>query len=218
MSSRTLPLTPELRDYLLRVGVREPALFARLREETAALPTSGMQICPEQGALMTILARLLGARRALEIGTYTGYSSLAVLQGMPADGRITCLDVSEEYTAIARRYWQEAGVADRAELILGPAVDTLDRLIAEGRSYDLAFIDADKGNYAGYYERALALLRPGGVVLVDNVLWSGRVADLADTEPSTVALRELNDLVAADPRVDLVMIPIGDGLTVARKR
>lgn len=218
MSSRTLPLTPELRDYLLRVGVREPELLARLREETAKLPHGGMQICPEQGALMTLLARLSGARRALEVGTFTGYSSLSVLAGMPSDGRITCLDIDEDYTAIARRYWREAGVADRVELVLAPALETLDRLVAEGRTYDLAFVDADKENLAGYYERALALLRPGGAVLIDNVLWGGRVVDASNDEPSTVAVRALNEAIAADDRVDVVMIPVGDGLTLARKR
>lgn len=218
MSSQTLPLTPELRDYLLRVGVREPELLARLREETAALPRAQMQICPEQGALMTILARMLGARRALEVGTFTGYSSLALLAGMPPDGRLTTLDVDADVTTIARRYWREAGVEDRVELVLGPAVDTLDRLVAEQRTYDLAFVDADKENLLAYYERALALLRPGGVVLIDNVLWGGRVLDASATEPSTIAVRALNGAVAADERVEVVMIPVGDGLTVARKR
>ena len=218
MSARTLPLTPELRDYLLRVGVREPELLVRLREETAALPRAGMQICPEQGAFMTVLARLLGVRRALEVGTFTGYSSLSLLFGMPADGRISCLDVSEEYTAIARRYWQEAGVAERAELVLAPAVETLDRFVAEGRTYDLAFVDADKENQAGYYEKCLALLRPGGVVLIDNVLWGGRVVEAANDEPSTIAVRALNEAIAADDRVDVVMLSVGDGLTMARKR
>ena len=218
MSAQTLPLTPELRDYLLRVGVREPELLVRLREETAAMPRAGMQICPEQGAFMTVLARLLGVRRALEVGTFTGYSSLSLLFGMPADGRISCLDVSEEYTAIARRYWQEAGVAERAELVLAPAVVTLDRFVAEGRTYDLAFVDADKENQAGYYEKSLGLLRPGGVVLIDNVLWGGRVVDAENDEASTVAVRALNEAIAADERVDVVMIPVGDGLTMARKR
>jgi caffeoyl-CoA O-methyltransferase len=218
MSARTLPLTPELRDYLLRVGVREPQLLARLREETAAMPRAGMQICPEQGAFMTVLARLLGVRRALEIGTFTGYSSLALLAGMPGDGAITTLDVDPDFTAVARRYWQEAGVADRVELVLAPAIETLDRLVAEARTYDLAFVDADKENMPGYYERCLALLRPGGVVLIDNVLWDGRVADPANEEASTVAIRALNEAIAIDDRVDVVMIPVGDGLTLARKR
>ena len=218
MSSRTLPLTPELRDYLLRVGVREPAILARLRDETAKLPRAGMQICPEQGALMTLLARLVGAERALEVGTFTGYSSLALLAGMPADGRITTLDVDPEMTAIARRYWKEAGVEDRVELVLAPALETLDRLIREQRTYDVAFIDADKENMPTYYERALQLLRPGGIVLVDNVLWDGRVADASNQEASTVAIRKLNDTIGADDRVDVVMVPVGDGLTIARKR
>jgi predicted O-methyltransferase YrrM len=166
---------------------------------------------------MTLLARLVGARRALEVGTFTGYSSLALLAGMP-DGRLTTLDVDPETTAIARRYWKEAGVEDRVELVLGPALVTLDRLVIEEQTYDLAFVDADKENLPAYYERVLQLLRPGGIVLVDNVLWGGRVADASDQEASTVAIRKLNDLIAADDRADVVMVPVGDGLTVARKR
>lgn len=220
MSASTLPLTPELRDYLLKVGVREDPLLARLRRETADHPAARMQICPEQGAVMTMLARLLGVRRAVEVGTFTGYSSLALLQGMPSYGAMTCCDLSEEYTAIAKRYWREAGVAERVDLRLGPALDTLDALLAEGRdgSYDLAFVDADKENYLGYHERCLSLVRPGGVLLYDNVLWGGSVIDPENQNASTVAIRELNDFLAQDHRVDVVMLPVGDGLTLARRR
>lgn len=218
MSTRTTELTPALRDYLLRVGVREPPVLARLREETASHPHARMQIAPEQGAFMTMLARLLVPRAVLEVGTFTGYSSTALMLGMPPDGRMTCLDVSEEYTAVARRAWAEAGFADRVELRIGEAVGTLDALVAEGRRFDLAFVDADKENLLVYHERCLALLRPGGVVLYDNTLWGGAVADPADERPSTVAIRRLNDALAADERVDVVMLPLGDGLTLARKR
>lgn len=220
MSASTIPLTPELRAYLLRVGVREDPLLARLREETASHPAARMQICPEQGAVMTMLARLLCVRRALEVGTFTGYSSLALLQGMPDFGSLTCCDLSAEYTAVARRYWAEARVSHRVDLRLGPALDTLDALIAEGRagSYDLAFVDADKENYLGYHERCLSLVRPGGVILYDNVLWGGSVLDAQDRRPPTVAIRALNDFLARDARVDVVMLPVGDGLTLARRR
>ncbi len=220
MSSRTLPLTDELRAYLLRVGVREPALLAELRAETAELPQSNMQICPEQGALMTMLTQLLGAARVLEVGTFTGYSSTAMAMALPDHGRITCCDLSDEWTSIARRYWERAGVAHKVELRLGPALETLDVLLAEGRAgvYDLAFVDADKENYAGYHERCLELLRPGGAVLYDNVLWGGSVLNEDDDRESTVAVRALNERLASDERVDVVMVPIGDGLTICRKR
>jgi predicted O-methyltransferase YrrM len=220
MSSKTLTLTDPLRRYLLDVGVREDPLLAELRAETAALPGAGMQICPEQGALMEVLARSIGARRALEIGTFTGYSSLVLARALPADGRITCCDVSDTYTAIARRYWERAGVVDRVELRLGPALDSLRAMVAEGRAetYDLAFVDADKENYGAYHELALVLLRPGGVLLYDNVLWSGKVLDETDRSASTEAIRALNRQLRVDDRIDLAMIPIGDGLTFARKR
>lgn len=220
MSRSTLGLTPAVQDYLVAHGVREDVHLAALRTATAELPMARMQISAEQGALLQLLARMLGARRCLEVGTFTGYSALAVAQVLPADGRVVACDVSEEWTAIARQHWVRAGVADRIDLRLAPALDTLDALLAAGQagSFDLAFIDADKANYAAYYERCLALLRPGGLVAIDNVLWSGAVADPADQEASTVALRALNDAVIADPRVDVSMVPIGDGLTLARKR
>jgi predicted O-methyltransferase YrrM len=220
MSSKTLPLTDALRDYLLEVGVREDALLAELRVETQRMPEAQMQICPEQGAFMGVLAQVMGVRQVLEVGTFTGYSSIVLGRALAVGGRITCCDLSETYTAVARRYWDRAGIADRVELRLGPAVDTLRALIAEGRagSYDLAFVDADKENYAAYLDLSLELLRPGGVVLFDNVLWSGRVLDESDQRPSTVAIRELNRALAHDPRVDVVMLPLGDGLTMCRKR
>lgn len=220
MSNRTLNLDDTLYQYLWQVSGREPAILSRLREETARHPYARMQISPEQGQFMVLLTELLGARKTLEVGVFTGYSSLAVALALPPDGRVTALDVSEEFTAIARRYWAEAGVADKIDLILGPASESLDRLLAEGQagSYDFAFIDADKEGYDAYYERSLELLRPGGLVAIDNVLWSGRVADPSDEDPDTRALVALNAKLHLDQRVTLSMLPIGDGLTLARKR
>jgi caffeoyl-CoA O-methyltransferase len=220
MSNRTISLTDSLHEYLLRVSLREPAVLRDLRAETARLAQRSMQIAPEQGQFMALLARLVGARRCIEVGVFTGYSSLAVALALPADGRIVACDVSEEWTAVARRYWQRAGVADRIDLRLAPARDTLDAMLAAGQAgaHDLAFIDADKVNYGEYYERVLALLRPGGLVVVDNTLWSGRVADPAATDEDTVALRAFNERLLGDERVDLSLVPIGDGLTLARKR
>ena len=220
MSNRTIGLSDEIYGYLLANSLREPDLLRRLREDTARLTEwSGMQIAPEQGQFMALLVQLLGARRALEIGTFTGYSSLAVMLAMPKDGRMTCCDVSEEFTQIACRYWAEAGVADRIDLQLRPAIETLDELIAAGNAgnFDFAFIDADKENYDGYYERALVLLRPGGLVAIDNVLWGGAVADPSNRKNSTEAIRRLNRKLAKDRRVTISMVPIGDGLTLARK-
>lgn len=220
MSNRTIDLTDSLYDYLLSVSLRETDLQRRLREETAALPMARMQISPEQGQFMALLARLTDARRCLEVGVFTGYSSLAVALALPDDGRIVACDVSEEWTAIARRYWAEAGVAGRIDLRLAPALDTLDALVAAGGAgtYDLAFIDADKTAYLDYYERALLLLRPGGLLMTDNTLWSGRVADPEVGDADTVALRHYNEHLHRDARVDLSLVPIGDGLTLARKR
>jgi predicted O-methyltransferase YrrM len=220
MSNASIGLDERLHSYLLEVGVREPEVLRRLRDETAAMPESNMQIAPEEGAFLGLLVRILGARKVLEIGTFTGYSSTAMALALPADGRIVCCDVSKEWTDVARRAWTDAGVADRVDLRLGPALDTLEQLLASGEagSFDLAFIDADKANYAGYYEAALQLVRPGGLIAIDNVLWSGRVADPAETDESTVAIRELNDAIAADERVDVSMIPLADGLTLARVR
>jgi predicted O-methyltransferase YrrM len=220
MTRKTLNLTDALHDYLLSASLREPPVLRQLREETASEPLARMQIAPEQGQLMALLVRLMGARKALEIGVFTGYSSLAVAMALPEGGKLVALDNDAAWTATAQRYWASAGVADRIELRLAPALESLDRLVREGQagSFDFAFIDADKDGYLAYYERCLALLRPGGLVAVDNVLWSGRVADPADDDEDTHALRDFNDFVLADQRVDLSMVPIGDGLTLARKR
>jgi caffeoyl-CoA O-methyltransferase len=219
MANRSLTLTDALYDYLLRHSLREPALLAELRAETAGMPMSAMQIAPEQGQFMALLVELIGARRTLEIGTFTGYSSLCVALALPADGSVTACDVSEEYTAVARRYWAKAGVADKIDLRLAPAVQTLDALLADGRaaSYDFAFIDADKTGYDAYYERCLALLRPGGLIAVDNVLWGGAVADPAKTDADTAAIRALNSKVRDDSRVSMSLVPVGDGMLLARK-
>ena len=219
MAARPTYLTDGLYDYLLATSLREPEVLRRLREETSALPQAGMQIAPEQGQFMALLVELIGARRTLEVGTFTGYSALVVALALPAEGRVIACDVSPEFTAIARRYWAEAGVADKIELRLAPAVETLDGLLAEGQagSFDFAFIDADKETYDTYYERALELLRPGGLIAVDNVLWSGAVADESRQDKETRAIRALNTKVLRDRRVAISMVPIGDGLMLARK-
>ena len=220
MSARTIELTDKVYDYLLANSLREPPILARLREETAVMPMSNMQIGPEQGQFMALLVELIGARRTLEIGTFTGYSALSVALALPAGGRVIACDISKEFTAVARRYWAEAGVADKIDLRLGPAVDSLDALIAEGLSdaFDFMFIDADKQGYDAYYERGLTLLRPGGLIAVDNVLWNGAVADPARQDEETRAIRALNRKVQADERVGISLVPIGDGLMLARKR
>ncbi|MGA7799930.1 MAG: class I SAM-dependent methyltransferase [Gammaproteobacteria bacterium] len=220
MSNKTFTLSEPLYDYLAGVSLREPPLMRRLREETARDPMARMQIAPEQGQLMALLVQLMGARRTLEVGVFTGYSSLSVARALPPDGRIVACDISETWTAVARRYWEEAGVADKIDLRLAPALETLDGLLAahEAGRFDFAFIDADKENYPHYFERCLQLLRPGGLIAVDNVLWSGRVADESDTEPDTVAIRAFNRRLHADERIALSMLPIGDGLTLALKR
>jgi predicted O-methyltransferase YrrM len=220
MSNRTISMTDDLYAYLLDTSLREPALLKRLRDETAAHPQARMQISPEQGQFMQLLVKILGARRYVEVGVFTGYSSLAVALALPADGHILACDVSEEFTAVARRYWKEAGVAGKIELKLAPAVETLDARLKAGEagSYDFGFIDADKANYQQYYDRILKLLRPGGVVAVDNVLWSGRVLDKADKSEDTAAIRAFNKALHQDERVDVSMLPIGDGLSLARKR
>jgi predicted O-methyltransferase YrrM len=220
MSNRTLGLSDALYDYLLSVSLREPEILVELRRETMAMSERSMQIAPEQGQFMALLVRLTGARRILEIGTFTGYSALAMALALPPEGRIVACDVSEAWTAVARRYWRRAGVAERIELRLAPAVETLDALVAQsgGGSFDFAFIDADKGRYLDYYERSLTLLRPGGLIAVDNTLWGGGVADLAKTDADTAAIRAFNAALHDDPRVELSLVPIGDGLTLARKR
>lgn len=220
MANASIGLDDRLHAYLVEVGVREPDVLRRLREETAQLPQHSMQIAPEEGAFLALLVRLTGARRVLEIGTFTGYSSTAMALALPPDGRIVCCDVSPDWTDVARRTWTDAGIADRVDLRLGPGLDTLDQLLASGEegTFDLAFIDADKESYAGYYEACLRLVRRGGLIAVDNVLWSGRVADPSATDEDTQAIRALNDAIAADERVDVAMVPIADGVTLARVR
>ncbi|MEB3222422.1 MAG: class I SAM-dependent methyltransferase [Candidatus Sericytochromatia bacterium] len=220
MSRRTIALNEDVWSYLTEVVSREPASLRALREETGQMAEAGMQISPEQGQLLALLTRLTGTRKALEVGVFTGYSSLAVALALPADGRLVALDVSEPYTAVARRHWEAAGVAERIALRLGPAVETLAALRAEGHegTFDFAFIDADKPNYERYYDHALALLRPGGLLAVDNTLWGGRVADPTCTDPDTAVIRALNARMCADPAIDYALLPVGDGLSLAWKR
>lgn len=217
--NKTIVLGDELYGYLTANSLREPEILKRLRDDTASHPQAGMQIAPEQGQFMALLVRLMGVSKALEIGVFTGYSALAIALAMPPQGRITACDISEEWTSVARRYWLEAGVSDRIDLRLGPALETLDGLLKEGRSatYDFAFIDADKENYDAYYERSLTLLRPGGLMVIDNVLWGGRVADQSVADVDTVAIRALNRKIHQDPRVAMSLIPVADGLTLALK-
>jgi predicted O-methyltransferase YrrM len=213
-------LTPRLRDYLLDQSLREAPVLAELRAETRRLPASGIQISPDQGQLMGFLARLIGAKRCLEIGTFTGYSALSVMLALDEDARMICCDVNPMTTAIARRYWEKAGVAERIDLRLAPAGETLAELVDAGASgsFDFAFIDADKENYADYYEQCLTLVRRGGLILIDNVLWGGEVADRRRHDPEVDVIRDLNRKLHDDERVDISMLTIGDGLTLARKR
>lgn len=219
MSRRTLNLDDSLYAYLLEVSLREHPVLRELREATAHHPDAGMQIAPEQGQFMALLARLISARRTLEIGVFTGYSALAVALALPDDGMVLACDVSREYTQLARPYWERAGVINKIDLRLAPALDTLDALLADHQAerFDFAFIDADKTGYDAYYERCLALLRPGGLIAIDNVLWGGRVAQAAN-DPGTLAIQRLNLKLRDDPRIDLSLVPIADGLTLARKR
>jgi len=218
MSLRSL-LPDAVDDYVRNIATCETPLQKRLREETSSLPGAGMQIGADQGAFLALLVRLTGAKRALEIGTFTGYSALAVATALPADGKLTCCDVSDEWTQVARRYWRDAGVAGRIELRLAPADETLRDLLLESGpgSFDFAFIDADKTGYDGYYEATLTLLRPGGLVAIDNMLWSGAVANPSATDPDTAALRALNLKVRDDPRVTSCLVSLGDGVLLARK-
>jgi predicted O-methyltransferase YrrM len=213
-------LPEPLQDYVLGHWLREADVLRRLREETAAHPKAGFQIPPDQGQLMGLLVRALGVRRALEVGVFTGYSSLVVAMAMGPEGRLTALDISEEFTSIARRYWTEAGVSDRIDLRIAPALESLEALQAEvGEGvYDLAFIDADKGNYGEYFERCLRLVRVNGLILIDNVLWDGKLTDPEVQDEDTNAIRHLNDRLSGDPRVEVALIPIGDGVTLVRKR
>lgn len=219
-SGRSLGLSDDLYHYLLATSVREPDVLRRLREETALQDEGDMQIGPEQGQFMALLLKLIGARRVLELGTFTGYSALWMALALPADGRIIACDVSDEWTSIGRRYWQAAGVAQKIDLRIAPAAATLAALLAEGQagSFDFAFIDADKDGYDGYYEQCLQLVRSGGLIAIDNVLWGGAVADEEAQDAYTQALRVLNAKLHADERIDLSLLPIGDGLTLARKR
>jgi caffeoyl-CoA O-methyltransferase len=211
-------LSNEIHEYLVEHGTSLGEIERDLIEETSSLgPIAGMQIAPEQGALLTLLARAIGVRDAIEIGTFTGYSALCLARGLSDGGRLLCCDISEEWTAIARRYWARAGVEDRIDLRIGPAAETLRSLPTEER-FDLGFIDADKPRYSVYYEEILSRLRPGGLILVDNVLWQGRVVDPEENGDSTRAIREFNVLVRGDERVDRVMLPVSDGLTIVRKR
>jgi predicted O-methyltransferase YrrM len=220
MANKTIGLSEDLAGYVIEVGAREPDVLARLREETAAIPQHGMQIAPEEGAFLAMLVELTGARRCIEVGTFTGYSSLAVALALPDDGSVVCCDVSEEWTAVARRYWSDAGVADRIDLRIAPASETLDALIADGgeAAYDFAFVDADKTGYDGYYERLLRLVRPGGLIVLDNMLWGGAVIDPEADDGDTDAIRSLNRKLATDERISLCLLPIADGVTLVRKR
>ena len=215
---KSFALSPEVHAYLVAHGTPPDAVLRDLIAETKALGgVSLMQIAPEQGAFLTLITRLLGARRVVEVGTFTGYSALCIARGLPPEGQLICCDISEEWTGIAKRYWERAGVADRIELRIAPAADTL-RGLPTDPILDLAFIDADKGGYSVYYEELLARLRPGGLILVDNVLWMGKVADPSDAGEQTELIRRFNEQIAEDERVDRVMLPIADGLTFARKR
>jgi predicted O-methyltransferase YrrM len=219
MSRESINLSGPLQAYVRSFGMREDADLAALREETANHPSAGMQIAPEQGQLLALLIRLLGARKTLEIGVFTGYSAMVVAKAMGPKGKVVALDINEQFTAIARRHWANAAVADRIDLRLQPAADSLKALVAagEGNTFDFAFIDADKANYDTYYEYALKLVRPGGLIAIDNVLWQGKVIDSTDQSLDTVAIRAINRKIQQDSRVEASMVPIGDGLTLAMK-
>jgi predicted O-methyltransferase YrrM len=220
MSNKTIGISDELAAYVAKVGTREPEVLARLRAETVLLPEHGMQIAPEEGALLAMLAQLMGARRCIEIGTFTGYSSIAVALALPDDARVVCCDVSEEWTSLARKYWEEAGVAGKVELRLGPATNTLDQLLADGQeeTYDFAFVDADKTGYDGYYERLLRLVRRGGLIAFDNTLWSGKVLDEESEDKDTRAIQAINSKLASDERITVCLVPVADGVTLARRQ
>jgi predicted O-methyltransferase YrrM len=220
MSDTTLNLTPRLYAYLKNNSLREPEVLKLLRDETHRQTSVRMQISPEQGQLMRLLIEILGAQKTLDIGTFTGYSALTVALSLPNDGKVIACDVNTEWTAIAKHFWETAGVSHKIELKLAPALETLNHLLNDGQAntFDFAFIDADKQNYLAYYEKSLALLRVGGLIAVDNVLWGGRVADPAIDDRDTVIIRELNSRILEDERVTISMLPIGDGLTLVRKK
>lgn len=220
MSRKSLNLSDELHGYLLATSLRESNILKRLREETARLPEADMQIAPEQGQMMALLVRMLHARKTIDIGAFTGYSALVVAQTLPADGKVVACEINETYTAIAQRYWRDAGVAGKIDLRLGNAAETMDALIGAGEAgtYDFAFIDADKTRYDAYYERALVLVRPGGLIAIDNVLRRGRVADPSIKDADTQAMRVLNARLLHDDRIYLSLVPVGDGLTLALRR
>jgi caffeoyl-CoA O-methyltransferase len=219
MTDRNITLDKRLYQYLVDHSVREHPVQRELREATAGMKHAGMQISPEQGQFMALLVQMLGARRTLEIGVFTGYSALSVALALPPDGKIVACDVSEEWTAVGRKHWEKAGVAAKIDLRLAPALDTLDKLIAAGGAaqYDFAFIDADKGNYLAYYERCMTLVRRGGLITLDNTLWSGRVADPKESDDDTKAIRAVNDALHRDRRIALSLLPLGDGVTLALK-
>jgi len=219
LSNRTLSIDDRLYDYLIDVAINEPELLRQLREETAQLDYAVMQISPEQGQFMSLLIKLMGVKRAIEIGTFTGYSSICVASAMAEDGKLICCDISPQWTSVAEKYWSLAGLNDRIELYTQPAELTLQKLLDEGaeKTFDFVFIDADKQNYIKYYEMALRLLRKGGIIAVDNTLWSGAVADPENTEPGTRAIRRFNDMIKEDNRVSTSLLTIGDGLTLILK-
>ena len=220
MANRTIGISGELAAYVVKMGTREPDVLARLREETAAIPQHRMQIAPEEGAFLAMLVELTGARRCIEIGTFTGYSSTAVALALPDDGKLLCCDVSEDWTSMARRYWADAGVTSKIDLRIAPAIETLDQLIESGESavYDFAFVDADKTGYDGYYERLLRLVRPGGLIAFDNTLWGGAVLEQDAEDDDTRAIQALNAKLAADERITVCLLPLADGVTLARRR
>jgi O-methyltransferase len=220
MSNKTIGISDELAAYVVKFGTREPDVLARLREETARIPQHGMQIAPEEGAFLALLVELTGARRCIEVGTFTGYSSTAMALALPEDGQLVCCDVSEDWTSLARRYWDEAGVAAKIDLRIGPAATTLDQLLTDGQEdrFDLAFIDADKSGYDGYYELLLRLVRPGGLIALDNTLRDGEVLNENATDEDTRAIQALNAKLAGDERITLCLLPVADGVTLARRR
>jgi caffeoyl-CoA O-methyltransferase len=220
MTNKTIQLTDALYDYVVSVSLREPPLLKRLRDETARDPKANMQIAPEQGQFMMLLTQMIGAKKAIEIGVFTGYSALCVALTLPEDGQLIACDVSKEWTAVAQRYWQEAGVSHKVSLHLAPALETLEKLLTDGQAgtFDFVFIDADKTGYNAYYERSLQLVRSGGLIVFDNMLQNGRVIDLNNQEENTLAIRELNIKLHRDERISLSLLPIADGLTLALKR